>query len=63
MDDTSTTRRLAYTVDEAAGSIGISRSQLYKLIAAGEIATVKIGSSRRITPDAIRDFLAAKAAS
>lgn len=55
--------RLAYTVDEAAAALGISRSQLYKLLKKREIQSVLIGSSRRITPEAIRDFLAAKAAS
>lgn len=55
--------RDAYTVDEAARRLSMSRSGLYKIIARGEIATVKFGGSRRITPDAIRDFLVAKAAS
>lgn len=66
-DDSPAPERLAYTVEEAAETLGLSRSGLYKLIAAGEIATVKFGAgksaSRRITPDAIREFLAAKAAS
>lgn len=50
--------RLAYTVAEAARLVGISRSGLYKLIRAGEIETVKIGAARRVTPEAIRAFLA-----
>lgn len=55
--------RFAYTVDEAATALGISRSYLYKLLKTGELKSVRIGASRRITPDAIHDFLAAKAAS
>lgn len=63
MDTHEQRPRMAYTVDEAAGLIGVSRGLLYKAIAAGEIATVKIGASRRITAQAIDDFLASKAAS
>lgn len=59
----SAPQRLALTVDEAAASLGISRAYLYKLVKAGDIETVKIGRSRRVTPDAIRAFLATKAAS
>jgi excisionase family DNA binding protein len=58
-----TPERDAYTVGEAAERLGLSRSGLYKLIGKGEIVTVKLGGSRRITPEAIRDFLASKVAS
>lgn len=62
-DDTTPPERLAYTVEEAAETLGISRALMYRLIASGDIATVKFRSSRRITPEALRDFLASKAAS
>jgi excisionase family DNA binding protein len=63
MDTHEQPSRLAYTVDEAADLLGISRGLIYKAMSRGEIATVKIGASRRITPEAIRDFLASKASS
>jgi excisionase family DNA binding protein len=41
-------RPLLLTVKEAAALIGIGRSTLYRLMDAGEIDSVHIGSSRRI---------------
>ncbi|MGW9497466.1 helix-turn-helix domain-containing protein [Streptomyces prasinus] len=54
-DDTS---RLALTVAEAARRIGIGRTKLYEYVSSGEIASVKIGSLRRIPAEAVNDFLA-----
>lgn len=45
------------SVDEAAAALGIKRSTLYKLIAAGEIGTVKISGRRRLTAEQIRDYI------
>ncbi|GAA2230007.1 helix-turn-helix domain-containing protein [Herbiconiux moechotypicola] len=39
---------LLITPTEAAKSLGIGRSTIYELMAAGQIPSVKIGSSRRI---------------
>jgi excisionase family DNA binding protein len=33
------TAKMTFTVNEAAGALGLSRSTLYKLIKAGELAT------------------------
>ena len=41
--------RLAYTVEEAAGLLSLSRAQIYRLIDCGELNTVKIGKCRRVT--------------
>lgn len=41
-------RRLLLRIDEAAAELGISRSTFYELIARGEIATVRIGTARRV---------------
>lgn len=60
---TTASDRLAYTVEEAAELIGMSRSGLYKRIAKGEIATLKIGAARRITREQLHAFLESKAAS
>ncbi|MFI6723207.1 helix-turn-helix domain-containing protein [Streptomyces atratus] len=48
----------ALTVAEAARRIGIGRTKLYEYVTSGEIASVKIGSLRRIPAEAVNDFLA-----
>src|SRR6266566_2871096 len=49
--------RLLLTVEEAAERIGICRSNMFKLIRRGEIQSVKVGRLRRLTPDALEDFV------
>jgi excisionase family DNA binding protein len=48
---------VALTVEEAARRLGIGRTKLYEYVSAGEIASVKIGSLRRIPAEAVSDFL------
>ncbi len=48
---------LAVSPPEAAALLGISRAMLYRLLSRGEITSVKIGASRRIRVDALRDYL------
>lgn len=50
--------RLAYTVNEVAGMLSLSRSHLYELIHAGKIETIKIGRARRITDRQLAAYLA-----
>lgn len=50
--------RLLLTPLEAARALGISRSKLYELLAAGVIPSVLIGSCRRIPLDDLRDAVA-----
>lgn len=50
-------QKLAYTVDEAAKLLSVSRSLLYELIHAGRIQSVKFGRSRRITVEQMHRFL------
>ena len=57
MNEFSGTRKLAYTVEEVSDLISISRAQLYRLIDIGELSTIKIGRSRRITLDQLQAFL------
>ncbi|MFF5723499.1 helix-turn-helix domain-containing protein [[Kitasatospora] papulosa] len=52
------TTLVALTVAEAARRIGIGRTKLYEYVTSGEIASVKIGSLRRIPAEALNDFLA-----
>ena len=46
---TDTAARYAYSLDEAARSISLSRRTLYQLIDAGMLRTVKLGR-RRLVP-------------
>jgi hypothetical protein len=41
--------RYAYSLDEAARSISLSRRALYNLVVAGTVRTVKLGT-RRVAP-------------
>lgn len=49
--------KLAYTVQEAAGLLSLSRAHLYRVIDLGEIGTVRIGRCRRITAGQLDEFL------
>ncbi len=51
--------KLVYTVEETCRLGSLSRAQLYRLIDSGEIATVKIGKTRRITSRALDAFVRA----
>ncbi|MFE9363840.1 helix-turn-helix domain-containing protein [Streptomyces sp. NPDC006978] len=55
---TGDTTLVALTVTEAARRIGIGRTKLYEYVSSGEIASVKIGSLRRIPAEAVNEFLA-----
>ncbi len=49
---------LLHKPEAAAAQLGIGRSKLFELIAAGEIETVQIGRSRRVPADALEDYVA-----
>ena len=51
--------RLLLKVSEAAAALRISRSSIYRLFEAGELAWVQIGASRRVTSAEIHRFIAA----
>ncbi len=44
-------------MNDAARMIGIVRTKLYELIAAGEVAAVKLGKSTRITTASLHDLV------
>ena len=50
---------LLFTVSEAAAALRISRSSIYRLFEAGELAWVQIRASRRVTSAEIHRFIAA----
>jgi excisionase family DNA binding protein len=54
----STTSRLL-TIAEAADALRISRSSIYRLFDAGQLAWVQIGASRRVTSTEIDRFIEA----
>lgn len=44
-------------VNQAARMIGVGRTKLYELIAAGEVETVKLGKATRITTASLHDLV------
>lgn len=46
---TNTVPRHAYSLDEAAQSLGISRRTVYELMARGQLSTITLGR-RRLVP-------------
>jgi len=44
-------------VNDAARMIGVGRTKLYELIAAGDVETVKLGKATRITTATLHDLL------
>ena len=48
---------LSYTVKDAALVIGVSHRTLWRFIAAGEIATFKLGCRTLIRADVLRDLI------
>ena len=46
------------TVPEVAGLLHVSKSTIWRLLASGELETVKRGRSRRIAPEAVADYKA-----
>jgi excisionase family DNA binding protein len=48
---------LAYSVEEAAQKLSVSRSHVYRLLAMGELMSVKLGSRRLIERAELVRFL------
>lgn len=48
---------MAYTVSEAGQLLSLSRAQIYRLIDLGELASIKVGRSRRVTSKQLEEFL------
>lgn len=44
---------MAYTVAEAAESLGVSRSSMYRMVTSGEVKSITYGRSRRIPRSAL----------
>jgi excisionase family DNA binding protein len=60
MDEvTSSREQLLFRPDEAAERLGIGRTKVYQLMAAGQLRSVKIGAARRVSATALAEFVAA----
>lgn len=44
-------------INDAARMVGVGRTKLYQLIAAGEVEAVKLGKSTRITTASLHDLV------
>lgn len=49
--------KLLLTPSEAAKALSISRSKLYELIGQGRLASVRIDTSRRVSAQALVEFI------
>lgn len=53
----STDNRIAYRVRDAADVVGLSERQMWDLVQKGGVESFKIGTSRRITREALVSFI------
>jgi excisionase family DNA binding protein len=49
--------RLLYRISEAADILGVSRSTLYRLIASGDLAAIRVGTAPRIPAKVLERFV------
>ena len=54
---TVTTERVALSVEEAAGRLGVSRSLIWKMVNQGTIRTVRAGHRVLVPVSAVEEFL------
>lgn len=52
-----TSEKLLFTPEQAAELLGLGRTKLYELLAAGDLRSVRIGACRRIPSSALHDFV------
>ncbi len=50
--------KMLLTVDETADALGIGRTHLFKILASGEIGSVKVGRLRRIPATELERYIA-----
>jgi excisionase family DNA binding protein len=56
-EGTSPVRRKLYRVEEVAEVLNVGRTKVFDLMRSGQLASVKVGGSRRITEQAIDDYI------
>jgi excisionase family DNA binding protein len=52
-----TAERIAWSVEEVAGALGISRALIYELLRTGKLHSVKVGRRRLISRKHLEEFL------
>ena len=55
-----TDNRVLLTVEEAAERLGIGRSNMYRLLATGQVRSIRIGRLRRIPVEALDHYVASR---
>jgi excisionase family DNA binding protein len=56
-DQMTADERLLFTPEHAATKLDVGRTTIYQLMATGELASVKIGRSRRIPASALDAYV------
>jgi excisionase family DNA binding protein len=49
--------KLLMSAEEAARALGIGRTRMYELLRSGEVASIKLGRSRRIRPEDLEEYV------
>ncbi len=49
--------KMLLTIEEAAGRLSIGRTKAYELVATGQLPSVTIGRCRRVTVEALHEFV------
>ncbi len=49
--------KVLLSVDEAAGALSLGRTRVYELVMKGDIASIKLGRTRRIPVAALREYV------
>ena len=57
MKSESPSPKLAYSIEEVGVLLSLSRAHLYRLMEMGELKSIQIGRSRRITRGQLETFL------
>lgn len=52
--------RRAYRPEEVGELLGLSRSTVFRLLASGDLGSIKVGASRRVTVEQLDAYLAAQ---
>jgi excisionase family DNA binding protein len=56
------TEQILLTPEQAAEALAVGRDRIFRLLASGDIPSIQIGRSRRITADGLRDYVQRKLA-
>lgn len=51
--------QLLFKIEEAAKVLGTSRSTVYRLMTSGQLVSIRVGRSRRVTRQALERFVKA----